>query len=82
MRGKDIALFIYIVFSISLVGFYAYSKYQEGLKPQIILKSDSNPVFYPKPEIVDSSLNLIQIEEEFKNLEIENDNLLEIDLIQ
>lgn len=80
---KEAKLMIFFsIFCIFLVSLYFFNLIEKKNAPKIVLISNKNPLEVAKPNPVVSDLNLVQINQILKDIEIKNDKSLEIDDIE
>ena len=82
MKIKNIALVIFIAFSLSVIGLYLFKKYNQINAPKIVLESKSNPTEVVKPEPTRIDSNLDMLERTFEETSLPQDAQFEVDSIE
>ena len=82
LKIKNIALVIFIAFSLSVIGLYLFKKYNQINAPKIVLESKSNPTEVVKPEPTRIDSNLDMLERTFEETSLPQDAQFEVDSIE
>ena len=82
LKIKNIALVIFIAFSLSVIGLYLFKKYNQINAPKIVLESKTNPTEVTKPEPTRKDMNLDMLEQTFEETSLSEDSQFEVDSIE